>query len=85
MLGEVAVLPGGAVDLEGYAALGGMSDFGCRPDCSDWRGLVEAFCKIPGLAAIARLFLEIAPREINPRGIAIDMAKRFLRQDIRAA
>src|SRR5580658_1871403 len=71
-LRDIALLPGLAVHFEPDRALADMARSAYRRDRGARGRLVEALAEVPGTAELLGLALEVAPRHVEPDGIAED-------------
>src|SRR5262245_64742175 len=83
-VGEIAFLPPHAVDVEPDLAAGGMTDFRYAMDGTDRRRLGEGLADVPRPLFLPHLVLQVAPRHVEPDGVAPDDAERVGRREIDA-
>ena len=84
-VGQIALLPGRAVDLEDDAAALRMSDLGDAVNRADRRRLRERFADVPRTLDFPHRVLQIAPRHVESDRVAVDQLLGALRRDAGAA
>ena len=79
-LAEVGLLPELAVDEQlDEAAV--EDDAGHRRDLGDDRGVLEILAEVPGPTFLARCELQVAPRQVEAAGVAVDEVVRAIGRD----
>src|SRR6185437_194442 len=84
-LGQVALLPFYAVDRKPDAALGGVADLRRRLQHRARRGVVERFADLPRSLLLARGLLQVAARQVDADGIAVDVVECLVGGNVEAA